>query len=297
MSELRIPKVSELAPTFGGKSAPMDKVQKFGWRQSGDVGTDQEIHKNELKIDYTYQRDTISQARIGGFCADWDWTKFGRIIVSARPNGEYYVVDGQHRVLAARNRSDIQMLPCVVHRFGSVEEEALAFKDLNVNRGPVSSYHQFKALLVGKHPKAVAVHNLLASFGYSVAQTRGKSANSRTVCCVHLIQRCCEEDQAAITAALQVAAKLVDGGHIFDDILGGLYFLQRHLQRIKMGSITDQDTVDKLITSGVGEIRKSISTSKNYHSRGGYKVCAQGIIKLLNRRKRHRIPDIMSDSE
>ena len=292
MSELRIPKVSELAPTFGGKSAPIDKVQKYGWTMSGSNGSDAEIHKDDLKVDYTYQRDTISSSRIAKITQEWNWTKVGRLVVSKRASGEYFVVDGQHRLLAAKQRSDVRMLPCIVYKFATFEEEALAFRDINCNRGPVSAYHQFRASLAGGDSMSRDIVKVVERNGYTISANRSKSDHGRTIRSIAFLRKCMTDDHAAAVASIQAACAIADGRHIPDTLMRGLYRLQKHLQQLKLGSVTDPDIIKKLKLAGLDEIARTIASTKALLRATGNNSCAQGLLNIINRRKQKRIPDV-----
>lgn len=53
-----------------------------------------------LRIDPSYQRD-VNEPRIKRMAAAWDDRRADTLTVSAR-DGSFYVLDGQHRLLAAR---------------------------------------------------------------------------------------------------------------------------------------------------------------------------------------------------
>src|SRR5947207_2595614 len=71
----------------------------------------------ELAVDASYQRgleDTRSRDLIKRIAAHWNWDLCQPLVVARRQGGALYVIDGQHRLEAARQRGDIAQLPCVV---------------------------------------------------------------------------------------------------------------------------------------------------------------------------------------
>ena len=71
----------------------------------------------DLQIDESYQRsiDTgPSQSLVKRIARDWDWGLCQPLNVAKREDGSLWVIDGQHRLAAARDRGDIYDLPCVV---------------------------------------------------------------------------------------------------------------------------------------------------------------------------------------
>jgi hypothetical protein len=128
---------------------------------------------HELQIDSTYQR-TIetdrSRTLINRIAQAWDWNLCQPLAVAKRGDGSLMVVDGQHRLAAARLRNDIWDLPCVVTAYDGAGEEAAAFVALNQQRRPLSKLELFKASLVAGDEEARAVMRLIEGAGLSLAQ-------------------------------------------------------------------------------------------------------------------------------
>lgn len=95
----------------------------------------QMLDVNDLVIDTRYQRVITSRGRsnIRHIVEHFDWMHFQPILVSpVEVDGEqkYAVVDGQHRVLAAINHPDVQLVPsAVVHL--APEQQAHVFAEIN----------------------------------------------------------------------------------------------------------------------------------------------------------------------
>lgn len=124
----------------------------------------------ELGIDATYQRalgrDNITLIR--AIAKDWDWTLCQPLIVARRHDDSLWVVDGQHRLLAARLRSDIYDLPCIVVHYGSIEAEAQGFVALNTRRRPLTAYALWRAAIASNDAQALALQAMLAGHGMHV---------------------------------------------------------------------------------------------------------------------------------
>lgn len=129
---------------------------------------------DNLMVDRSYQRTTEaadSQGLIRRMAADWDWRLCAPLTVSRRvePAG-LYVIDGQHRLEAARLRGDIPHLPCIISTFGSVAEEAGCFVAVNSSRRRVTPLDTFRAQLASGDPKAVQISELIYGAGLSIAK-------------------------------------------------------------------------------------------------------------------------------
>lgn len=126
----------------------------------------------ELQVDETYQRSLETEPssrlirRIAQF---WDWGLCQPLAVARRSDGTLMVVDGQHRLAAAKMRNDIAHLPCVITSYANSGDEAAAFVALNQNRKPLSPLDLFKAALVAEDATALAVQRIMAAAGLRLA--------------------------------------------------------------------------------------------------------------------------------
>lgn len=126
----------------------------------------------ELAIDPTYQRSILggdSQALIRRIAQHWNWDLCQPLVVARRAGGELFVIDGQHRLEAARARGDIAMLPCVVVDYASAADEAASFVHLNQQRRPLNRLDLFKAALASEDPQALAISEAMEAAGLSLA--------------------------------------------------------------------------------------------------------------------------------
>ena len=115
-----------------------DKGTALQVANDGEPGELLYLNKNILEIDHSYQRNA-KNARVLKLARRWNWLSCGVLTVAKR-SGRYYVVDGQHRLMAALKRADIDQLPCLVFESSEMREEAVAFRDANKERRPINSF-------------------------------------------------------------------------------------------------------------------------------------------------------------
>lgn len=142
-------------------NAPLGSPPTLEWRAVG-----------ELKIDPEYQRSILaasSQSLIRRIAQFWDWGLCQPLAVAKRPDGSLTVVDGQHRLEAAKLRSDIAHLPCVITSYANAGDEAAAFVALNQQRRPLTKLDLFKAALAAEDETAVTIARLLDEAGLTLA--------------------------------------------------------------------------------------------------------------------------------
>lgn len=127
---------------------------------------------SQLQIDPEYQRSIDngpSQALIRKIATYWNWALCLPLVVSRRADGGMYVIDGQHRLEAAKLRRDIAQLPCVIVDMADRGDEAAAFVHLNQQRRPLGKLDIFKAAVSSGDTQASAIAAALREAGLSVA--------------------------------------------------------------------------------------------------------------------------------
>lgn len=126
----------------------------------------------QLAVDPAYQRSIEggdSQALIRKIAMFWNWDLCQPLVVARREDGGLYVIDGQHRLEAARLRGDIAQLPAVVVQYASAADEAASFVHLNQQRRPLTRIDLFKAAVASGDGEACAIVAALAEVGLTVA--------------------------------------------------------------------------------------------------------------------------------
>lgn len=126
----------------------------------------------ELQIDDSYQRSLeaeSSKSLIRRIAQHWNWDLCQPLAVARRVGGGLFVIDGQHRLEAARLRGDIAQLPCVIVEYASAADEAASFVHLNQQRRPLTKLDIFKAAVASDDPEASAILAAMTEAGLSVA--------------------------------------------------------------------------------------------------------------------------------
>lgn len=118
---------------------------------------------SQLKVDPLYQRelDSKSQRLIRDIAEQWDWSLCQPLVVASRRDGSLFVVDGQHRLEAARHRGDIAQLPCVIVHPADPADEAAAFVALNQRRRPLTAFAMYNGALAAGDEAAIQLQRLL----------------------------------------------------------------------------------------------------------------------------------------
>jgi hypothetical protein len=258
----------------------LTKVERYNWQIIDQPGTFMMISKDDLLIDNSYQRDADGgEAKIRGIAAKWSWAAFGALGVGMRQDG-FYVYDGMHRLFAAKRRTDIQMLPCMVFETTDGVQEAKQFLITNTHRRPMTAVQRFKAEVISGNSVAAAAEKLIASAGRSI----GRYSGPGTVTCVGAVMRLLTEDEPTLRRIWTLVVRLCDGHALHSEMLDALFYIER---RLGDGQSLAVDPWSKRLTSvGRDGLLQAMQAARAYHGKGGPKIDAMGVAKALNARAR-----------
>ena len=257
----------------------VDKVKRYGWVTKDEPGALKNLHKDVLQIHPAYQRDVIP-AKVKEITANWSWVGAGAIVVGER-GGEFWVIDGQHRVLAAKRRSDITHLPCVVFQTDGVKQEAVAFLDLNTGRKPVSSIGKFKAMLAAGDEAASTVHRVMEELGVTPKATANKGKELKSV--AWAVRRA-GEDAEKFEIVMRMASELSHDIPIQERLLDGLWYINDRMR----GGISDKRFSDRLRAVGARRLIDAANKAAAYFVKGGANVWETGMMDEINKGLRNK---------
>lgn len=284
-SELRNGAVAEETHACG-----MSKRKMFNWSATTETGRLEHIDKNDIRIDHTYQRTRVNKNRVLHIARNWSWQACGTIGVFRRDDGKYFAYDGQHRILAARKRDDIDVLPCWVFDGVTLAEEAKAFEGINSVRGPMKAVEQFKARVVAEDADALCIKAMLEEWDYEVAPTAG---NNR-ICCIAAVEAVYRRSADSCRRTLCVIAEMSSGDAFSGTLFKAIAYIDQHMQKHELHpGVTRADVAEKLVSIGPQACETEARRQQSMAGKGGDKVWASGIINAINKGKRtKKIPAV-----
>lgn len=254
------------------------KVQQYGWELKDKPGDLVWLNKSELHVDHSYQR-SAKNIRVLHIAAKWSWLACGVIVVAKRENEQrFYVVDGQHRVLAALKRSDIERLPCLVFRTESAKEEAAGFYDANTGRRLPTGLEKWKAQLMRGDATTVFVDALIRSSGRVAGNANGGSGEVR---CLSSLLRLAETDRERLGRMWPLVADVCKGQTLHERVLEGLLWLEARMPEGQ--SLTDKRWRERVTRIGFSGLLESAQRAATFYARGGPKVWGLGMLEAINK--------------
>lgn len=140
-----------------------------------------EVDVAKLRVDRSYQRD-VSQKIVEDIAADWNEVASELILVSNRGSGEnggLYVINGQHRTMAAK-RLGMPKIWARVVRLSDLDDPGTIEADLRLRTNAKLAdrpYERFKAQLRAGDPQSLAIQELLKKYDTHINLVPSKSGD------------------------------------------------------------------------------------------------------------------------
>jgi len=166
----------------------------------------------ELSIDATYQRAVrgAGEKLVAQIAERFDWGRFGVLFVTPSSDGRgYAVIDGQHRLAAARARGDIDALPASIisaDRPLDTARQAALFISINGDRLAVRPINLFWAAVHQGEPVAVSMVAICRDAGVNIARYQGVHYEPATTSAIAALRAAvveCGAQTPILTAALR----------------------------------------------------------------------------------------------
>lgn len=241
------------------------------------------IPKGELKVDHAYQRG-LNEKRARRYAEDWSWAACGALKVALRPDGDWYVFDGQHRLAAALLRPDVTRLPCLVYEMATAQVEAEGFLSQATQR-PMYSADRFKAQVIAGDPAAIVVNEIVTAAGMRVAG--GTSPGGNIVSAVSELLRCVREDEATLRRLfpLLVEYSKVQKGILSEKFLRATFYLEREVP----GALTAAARRKQLLTVPWTKFALALQSDTRTGETGSPRNLARRFLGAFNYGRRARL--------
>jgi hypothetical protein len=256
--------------------AIVDKIKQYGWTVQDKPGEFALINKYNLEIDAAYQRQQLN-SKVIGIAQKWSWIALNTITVAKRGD-KYFVIDGGHRVMAARRRSDVHELPCMVFCVDDVVGEARGFLNINTARKAMTTTDRFNALLLIQDPAAVLVKELADEYGRQIGSDSSSGLRAIATCL-----RWAKLDGKMFRYMFPIisGASTVSGTSITEILVDGLMYIERCQPTFPVLSLPFWQ--NRIWSIGSTELCNQAKSAAAYYKRGGAKVWADGMLKALNK--------------
>ncbi len=141
-------------------------MPKYDYRLPKHDITNELVHIDNLEINPNAQR-ALDTGRAKRMANNFLPQAAGTLVVCRR-DGKNYVVDGQHRLAAAR-MAGVTTMTCEIHHGLSQQHEAELFLINNKESKPPTKYDEYRIGLIAEHPLFVETQQVLDKHGLRMA--------------------------------------------------------------------------------------------------------------------------------
>ncbi len=261
-----------------------DKPGKFAW-----------VKKDRLHVDHGYQRNIINAHRVNRIAKDWSWATCGVLTAvprEGRDSKEYWVIDGQQRLSAAKKISSINSLPVMIFELDAKTREAMCFVEVNTERQAVSSMDVFRARLFARDEHAVAIDEMVRQSGYRLFG--GGSSTTGGFSSIAFLYRQYAQDSERTTRAWDLATKTMDGASLSQSTTVALFYLFQFLEEIVCPTASKWSAIQrKLFAMGPKGVVQAVHQAVAFYGKTGPSIYAAGLVQAINKKvtQHNRLPN------
>jgi hypothetical protein len=250
------------------------KVERYNWNSiSGEKGEFKQIHKKQLSIDVVYQRQ-VSRDSVRKIARNWKWGECGALIVSLR-SGKYFIIDGQHRWLAAKSRCEIDFLPCMVYNCKNTSEESKLFFNLNIMRKSLRSVEKHKALMVAGDEDSITLQNICDEFGIKI---KDRANSPKTMQSVRTALKILQRNPVKFKKLMKLLSELCIDNPVYEKLLSGLDYIGQFFD------LEDKKLRERILKIGSANLIKAADKYSSINGdKNGYKIWALGMLDAINK--------------
>jgi len=251
--------------------------------QTEEAGNIEALLIDDIKIDGTYQRD-ISADLVQSMAREWDITVAGPIVVSRRgSSGDLFVVDGQHRMAAAKLAGETHILAQVVSGLGRKTEAEMRLKG-NVRRGD-KAIERFRAQMAAGNRESLAIVELCETFGTKI-NLNGPSME-HGLNAISTLERLYRRDKGVLLTpvfeTIQTAWGEIGGPNATNPVMQGIaWALEAHGEEIDRARV-----IERLKAEGPEALLRKAQAQKAAMGGSLWLNWYRGLIESYN----YRLPD------
>lgn len=226
-----------------------------------------------------YQRP-ILEPWVSYLVNHWDDVAYGAIYVAQRPDGSYWIVDGQQRTEAAKRLGMTEVRCLVIPTDGTLRPESDMFFNFNKKKPPTPFDIYVSQLFIGE-PAYVTVDRAAGKLGYKVLNKGGNMPKTAT--CIKRMLEWAKRDSEIFEKGMAVAAKMLRGETMNNRVLVGLCALEEYL--VSLGgkeSILDEKNLKKLMIAGRVGFDTCLAVHAKYKGNNSTRAQANACLDIIN---------------
>lgn len=240
------------------------------------------VPKELLNIDYSYQRKW-SEKNIEKFSHNWNELIAGTLTVAEREDKTLWVVDGQHRLMAAMRCDDVKTLNCIVFQSKGQMHEAGLFALLNTHRRNPSSAQRFRANIISGDSDTLFIRNTVTKYGFKLSSNSNPSQNIKPsiICYGVMYDMLGYYGRDVFEESIKLLSYITPNGTLVDSyVMRGIAYI------IKYGKYNHDKFVTALSKCDYRGLMLAGKSELNYSARKSVHMFARGMVSVINTKLR-----------
>ena len=254
------------------------KAERYEWNALMKRSKPMRIKIANLNVG-EYQRGEASRASTIDKAKNFDHAAAGSAVVGQRKDGTFWIVDGLQRALAEAIRGDIDAVDCMVFQSDGAAHEAQVFQRCNLGRSTVKAVHKFGVAVVAGSQPEVEIAEWIKAQGMRI----GKEKNRNEIGFPSYVVQFWKLNSAIAQRALLFTRRIGDGEMCANVFKGAYLLLSRGVEIEKYEDKITKAGGHRRILHDINATAIESGLSANMN------VCAQGMLRCINNRKKNRI--------
>lgn len=249
------------------------------------------LRAGDLFADRAYQRD-LDATRVERMSGEFDRTLLGVLEVSAREDGRYAIIDGQHRWGVVRTLcGDDEHLVCQVHSGLTPGDEARLFLEIDTGRRNLTWWDRWRARRGKGDPNVLAIDEVLTRHGLQVNPAPADGHIRATKALETIVDdlgdlQMLDNVLIVLTAAFGIGFDTFDGG-----IMQGVALVLGHYDADELD--TDR-LVAQLRTISPRQLRSKAVALREAHRGTVPRLCAAVVVERYNAGRGRKVEDFFA---
>lgn len=235
----------------------------------------------KMRVSTAAQRE-VRKARVSYLASEFDPERLGYPVLNLR-DGNYYIIDGQHRIEAAKvwlgDGWEKQSLTCRIYSGLSEKQEADMFDWLNNNLA-VSAFDKFKVRCTAGRATESAVRKITDRIGLKISRDKGEGCIGATTTLVRVYERA---DGLTLARTLRIVHESFGDAGLTNHVIDGI---ARVCERYN-GALNDAEAIERLQTvrGGLGALLSKAALLRNQTAQNVPMCIGAAAVDIINRGK------------
>lgn len=260
----------------------MTDIGQQEYLDAAGAGVIEVVDLDDLNIDYVYQR-ALDHGLINRIAKGWDIAAAGAIKVGKRDDDTLWIIDGQHRAMAAKLAGESHILAQIIPDLNRAMEAEQRLKG-NTRRTDTAQ-ERFRAQVASENKESLAILELLKQFETTINYTQNAHTGLNCVTTIEALYRV--DGGVMLSRVLEVEKDAYDqiGGK--SAAVGPLKAIAWFLDKHPAGEYNRNRLAERLRAEGIDSWERKARSHKAAQGGALWVNYYRAMVEIYN----HRLPE------